>query len=192
MSSTPEIVTLLLEIVIGAAVLFLGRQLFWIFVGAVGFVVGIFVGALWFSQFPEWPRLLLALGAGMVFALLAIVIQRPMAGLAGFVAMGLTAVLVFRLLGGQLSEQFAWLAWPVFLVGGMVGAVVVFMGFDWGLIFLSALLGTNIIISALDAISTMTPLFTTLFFIVLFVLGISVQSSLVTRSRPGTSRSARV
>ena len=94
--------TALLTILAGLALLTLGRRLFWLFVGLVGFAVGVALAAQ-FVQGPEWQVLVIALAAGLVGILFALVLQQAALALAGFIAGAyvVMAVLPVSLLSGM-------------------------------------------------------------------------------------------
>jgi hypothetical protein len=130
--------TAIVQILVSLLPLFFGRQLFWLFVGVVGFFVGIVLGDAWFQANNQVVQLLIALGMGAAFAVLAIIIQRPMAMVAGFFALSSITLLLAG--GFGFSGNGALL---VALIAGVVGAVVVALTFDWALIVLSALNGAG-------------------------------------------------
>lgn len=177
------LVSVILQLLIGAAALLLGRQLFWIFVGAVGFLVGVAFAPIWFSELPSWLLLIIELGLGVVFAALAIFVQKPMASLSGFFAVGLLVLGLFQLFAGTTlaSDQFGWLNWVVFFIGGIIGAVLIFMAFDWALIIISSLFGTNIIMRAIDPVSNVPSLIATILFSLIALTGILVQKQQLAR-----------
>ena len=130
----------ILNVLLGAALLFFGRKAFWLFVAGAGFVAGVSL-ANRILQGPEWISLLIGLGIGFLAALLAVLVQRFAIGLAGF------------LVGGYLSMQFlvpffhlehGWLPWLAFIVGGIVGVILVNAFLDWALIVLSSLAGASL------------------------------------------------
>src|SRR5690348_12988135 len=63
------------SIVVGLLLLFLGRKLFWLFVGAVGFLVGVEVAATLFPHQPDWS-LIVGLILGLIGAVIAIFVQK--------------------------------------------------------------------------------------------------------------------
>ena len=88
-----------LIIVLGLIVLLLGRNIFWLTVAIVGFLVGMeFAGMLLVDQ-PTWVLLAVGLGAGLVGAVLAVLVQRVAFGLAGFFAGAYLTVIVTQSLG---------------------------------------------------------------------------------------------
>lgn len=161
----------LIRIVVGILLLALGRKLFWLFVGAVGFAVGFSIANQVFQVRPEWVALLVALGVGLVGALLAVFVERLAIALAGFLA---AAYFVTALLGllGIASGLFYWLA---ALAVGVVGAVLASVLFDWSLIVLSSLAGSAFIVQS----TSLSNVNATLVFVVLLAVGIAVQAGLM-------------
>ena len=72
----------LINLVLGSALLIAGRRLFWLFVGAAGFVTGIQL-ATRFWQGPDILAIIVGLVVGVIFALLAIFLQALVIGIAG-------------------------------------------------------------------------------------------------------------
>jgi uncharacterized protein DUF4203 len=130
----------------GAALLAFGRKLFWVFVGLVGFFAGLKWGAVLFPNEPEWVVFAAALLTGIIGAVLAMVLQRLAAGLAGFVAGSYLAASIAAWAGGP-SDQ-ALVAFQILL--GLVCGVMMVVMFDWVLIILSSLIGAAWIIEAVQ------------------------------------------
>jgi len=161
---------MIVRLAIGAALIVLGRKLFWLFVAAVGFAAGWVVASDLLHVQPDWLALVLALAAGVLGALVAQFVQKLAIGLAGFLAGAFLAVSLATVLNFQASP-FAWLA---LVVGGVLGAVLLGAAFEWALIGLSSLAGAVLVASALDLSST-THL---LVLAGLFVVGVIIQSAL--------------
>jgi Domain of unknown function (DUF4203) len=157
---------MILAIVVGLALLFFGRQLFWLFVGGVGFAAGLALATKVLEGQPDWLVLAIALLAGLIGALLSIFVQRLAIGLAGFFAGGYALLTLATKLGYQ---DWAWLA---FLGGGALGALLVVALFDWALILLSALTGALLVVNYLP----LEPAATLLVFAVLLVAGLAAQA----------------
>jgi len=171
---------MIVRLAIGAALIVLGRKLFWLFVAAVGFAAGWAVMSDLLHVQPEWLALVLALAAGVLGALVAQFAQRLAIGLAGFLAGAFLAVGLATLLNLQ-ATPWAWLA---FVAGGVLGAVLLAAAFEWALIGLSSLAGAMLVAGALDLTSTMHLLVLA----GLFVLGLIIQSALGgSKRRPSTS-----
>jgi hypothetical protein len=161
---------------VGAALLFFGRKIFWFFVGAVGFVVGGSFATRFFDASPEWALILIALGVGLVGALLAFVIQKFVVVLAGFAAGGFLLMNITESIGWQ-SEHFPWI---VFVVGGIIGAILISKLFEWAVIVLSSILGAYLIVHQLHTNHTTEP-----YLLIIFTLfGILFQARNKRKSHP--------
>src|SRR5512143_3113043 len=124
----------------------MGRRLFWLFVAVVGFLSGVALGPRLFPEASQTLTLLVALGLGVLGAVLTLVFKRLAVGLAGFLIGGYIGLM----LGGSLQLNVGSLpSWFFFLVGGIIGAVLVAALFDWALIILSAITGAALVVSAL-------------------------------------------
>jgi len=134
-----DTLVLILHLLSGVAILFLGRRLFWLFVAVAGFLASFDVVPLLLPGRPEWITLLVAVVAGGVGALLAIGLQYVAAAIVGFVAGSYGSLPLVVLLFGHGAS---WVP----LLGGIVGAVLMVMLFDWTLIVLSALAGARAVL----------------------------------------------
>jgi hypothetical protein len=169
----------ILRVLIGLALLTLGRKVFWLFVSGVGFVSGMTLATLMLQEQAIWLILVIALGAGFLGALLALFVQQLAVGIAGFLAGGYLALSLVDALEWQV-EGFAWL---VFILGGMVCAALIGGLFDWALIILSSLTGANVIVQA----SHLSAPLNMLLLLVLIAAGIAFQASLLYRERKRSS-----
>ena len=173
-----------LTIIIGIAVLLLGRRLFWLFVGAVGFLVGVELAGRFISAQPQWVIILIALVIGLIGAALAVVVQQIAIAVAGFLVGAAVSASIIAFLGLQLGRA----EWIPLVVGGIIGAFFVIAIFDWALIFLSSLTGAVLIVQALEARPAVAPWV----FLGLLIVGIVVQSVMFARgeeSPPATPAS---
>lgn len=166
----------IINFLIGLAVLLFGRKLFWLFVAVAGFVLGVVVAPLLLPGQPDWLILLVALGLGIVGAILAIVVQQVAVAVAGFIFGGYGLVAVLTALGVSISP---W-EWVVYVVGGIIGAVLVLYLFDPALIWLSSLAGAVLI----SDVVKLSPPFDLILFVVLVIVGIAVQTGLSRREPP--------
>ena len=79
-------------------------------------------------------------------AVLAVFFQKIAVGLAGFAGGGYITLNLINLLGVRLDQ----LVWLPYLIGGLIGVMLMFFIFDWALIFISSLAGASMIIQALS------------------------------------------
>jgi len=156
------------QALVGIALLLLGRKLYWLFVGGAGFALATSLALRLLEGQPAWLVVLIGLAAGLIGALLALFLQRLAVGVAGFVAGGyVLASIVPAVLAGP-----PWVSWVSFLVGGILGAVLVALLFDWALIALSSLAGAALVVQAFE-LGSLPAL---LLFAGLAVLGVIVQA----------------
>jgi len=151
-------------VVVGFALLFAGRRLFWLFVAAVGFVAGLELVTPVTQTEPTAAALLVAFLAGAIGAGLALFLQPLAIAVAGFAA---GAMLLESLGVPDAGEGLL-----VLLVGGLVSAVVMVAVFDWALIALSSLFGAHIVVAAVP----LAPRLRAVAFAVLLVVGLLVQA----------------
>ena len=162
------------RIVVGIALLILGRKAFWLFVGGVGFVLGMYVATQVVHAPRGWIVWVIALVAGLIGALLAMVLQQVAVGLAGFVAGGYVAWNLVDMLGWELGRRSAgaWESWGGFIVGGVLFALLIGALFEWALIVLSSVTGATLITQVIDVQAGVRMLV----FAVLVATGIVVQA----------------
>lgn len=156
-----------LQVTAGVALLILGRRLFWLALAALGFVAGMTIAREFLPGQSEGTALLIGLAAGVIGALLAVFLQKVAVGAAGFLAGGYLALGLFRLIGGEPSAL-------AFVIGAVVGLILIYPLFDWGLIILSSLAGALILVQTLDAARAVSAIV----FAVAFLFGLIIQSSL--------------
>jgi hypothetical protein len=153
---------------LGIIMLIAGRKLFWLFVGVVGFTIGINMAERFFPGESETTLLVLALITGVLFAVLVLFLKRIAVGVAGFVAGGFMATYIVSLLNLGIDLP----TWILVLIGGVIGAVLVAVLFDWALILMSSLIGANLIVQAIDQGDKVA----TIIFVGLFLVGVMIQA----------------
>ena len=137
---------IVLEILVGVALLSLGRKLFWLFVSGVGFASGALLATVVLQNQPIWVTLLVAVGAGLLGAALAVVVQRWAVGMAAFLAGGYVAVG----LGDLWFPDAPVSGWLLYIGGGILFSVLVGFVFDWALIAISSLSGALVVVQAIE------------------------------------------
>ncbi len=163
------------QILAGLLILILGRRLFWIFVGVVGFFFGLQFGTNFFAGMAEWLLLLLSLLTGLICGALAVLLQRIAVAIAGGFAGGMLAFRLAPLAGLHTPEG----QWAAFIAGGLLAAVLLSVLFDPALIFLSAVTGALMIAEALPLDEMIEPLV----LVILLVLGVAAQIRLGSAQR---------
>jgi hypothetical protein len=161
-------------LVVGIVLLLFGRKLFWFFVGALGFVVGAELAAALFPHQPTY-ELIGALILGVLGIAIALLLQKAAIGVAGFWAGGYLTMILLRAMDFPAGD----LAWVAFVVGGIVGAVLMFFVFDWALIVLSSISGTHLIVH----VTNFVPAAGGLTFLACVVVGVLVQGGFLAAAR---------
>jgi len=156
---------LILHVLIGITVLLFGRRLFWLFVACSGFMVGVEFSKILIPQYSQWIQVAVAMGVGVLGAVLAVVAQRIAFIVAGALA-GLYLVFMLMAFSG-----YGYLPPGFFLVAGILGAVAGFVFIDWAIIGFSALVGAGVVVNALHLPANMNLLV----FAILSVIGIWIQ-----------------
>lgn len=166
--------TPLLALFAGLVLLVAGRRLFWLFVGLVGFITVY----RWFEPYSAAQpngRWLLAILAGVVGIVLAIFLQRVAISVAGFFAGGWFAVQLFGL--HMVHPQARDLV--LFVVAGVIAAILAVALFDLALVILSSLAGSDLIVEALHP----RPEVAKMLLLILALVGIAVQMGITARRR---------
>src|SRR5262245_43468491 len=119
------------SIAVGALILLFGRRLFWLFVAAIGFWIGIELTPYLVQHPPPWLALAVALVLGLMGAVLAFILQKIAIAIAGFLVGGHIATALLAAFVNVPSHQ----SWIAFVIGGILGAMLLLALFDWALIF---------------------------------------------------------
>jgi hypothetical protein len=163
------------EALIGVIVLFFGRKLFWLCVAAVGFAAGVEIAPHLVHEPSPLLALTVAVVLGLIGALLALFLQKIAIAVLGFLAGGKLAGAI----AAAFFVQYAQHSTFIFLAGGVVGAILLLVLFDWALIVVSSLIGAHLIQSAI----VLPPSGSTIVFIGLTIIGILVQAASLRRSQ---------
>ena len=118
--------------------------------------------------------LLVALAFGVLGALLALFLQKIAIAVLGFLAGGKLASAI----AVAFFVHYAQYSTIIFVVGGVIGAILLLAVFDWALIVVSSFIGAYLIQSAI----VLPPTGSTLVFVGLAIVGIFVQAASFRRS----------
>jgi hypothetical protein len=157
------------DLVAGAVLLLLGRKLFWLFVAVAGFYVGVEATHALLGDQPAWFVWLVAIAAGLIGAILAMLFQRVGFALAGFYAGAYIALAI----AGRFAPGAMGLA--TLLIGGFAGAVVAAIVMDWAIIALSCLVGAALVVPFFGLGDTASLIA----YVGLVALGMIVQAELI-------------
>lgn len=164
----------IISLILGIALLIAGRKLFWLFVGAAGFLAGMQL-APQFWRGPEITVLLIGLLIGVVFAVLAIFLEGVAIGVAGFLAGGYVLTALVSMIGLN-PGGFSWI---VYVIGGIIGVLFVIFLFDWALITLSSLAGASLVTQALPTSGGPSGVL----YLALVIIGVVIQGMIMQRER---------
>ena len=163
----------ILRVVLGSVVLLAGRNIFWLFIAALGFLLGIDVASTWQAGQSTTVVLATGLWAGFIGAVLAVIFERVGFALAGFYAAAFLVLAYAGKLGvGSVNPV-------ILLMVGLVGAVVAGLLTDWAIILLSAVAGAAAILSVFP----LQPVVDGVALLVLAAIGVVVQGTTLTRRR---------
>jgi uncharacterized protein DUF4203 len=168
--------TAIVGVLIGIVILFFGRKLFWLCVAAVGFAMGAEIAPYLVNESSSLLGLLVALFFGVLGALLALLLQKIAIAVLGFLAGGKLASAI----AAAFFVHYAQYSPIVFVVGGIIGAILLLAMFDWALIVVSSFIGAYLIVY--QGAIVLPPTGSTLVFIGLAVIGILVQAASFRRS----------
>ena len=120
--------------VIGGIILFLGRELNFLFAGGMAALVAFRLTPKLPPTLPNWADYAFILGVAIVAAVFVLINERAGYFLSGFFAGGYVLMEYFE--PGVLT--FPWLP---FLVGSVIGAAIIGIFTEWALIVVSSLIG---------------------------------------------------
>jgi hypothetical protein len=179
-----DIIAPILNVILGIVLLAAGKKLYWLMVAIVGFVIGLALATQYVQSDPPWLIYVMALAAGVLGAVFGIFVQRLAISLVGFLIGGFGASYVAGLLNIN-AEPFSWMA---FIIGGIVGLLLVASVFDWALFILSSWAGATLITRTVTGGIGMNETLGLVVFFTLFVLGMVLQAGLFKeKARPQTS-----
>lgn len=159
----------ILSVLIGAVVLFFGRRIFWLCVAAVGFAAGMQVAPHLMHEPTPVLQLSIAIVFGFIGALLALFLQKIAIAVAGFLAGGKLAMALIAAFFAE-GARYPGIA---FIIGGIIGAILLIALFDWALIVMSSVVGAYLIGQTI----VLPQAGTTILFVALVVIGIVVQAA---------------
>jgi hypothetical protein len=162
-----------LRILFGLLMLAAGRNLFWLFLGGTGFLLGFDLAKRLLHGQPQGVIFVTALVAGVACALLAVLLQKFAIIFAGFIAGGYLLPALLKEFAVSTGHYY----WLLFIVGGIVGALLMKVFFNWALIVLSSVFGSSLVVETVH----FGPQLRKVFFVFLLLLGIIIQAGMTRR-----------
>jgi hypothetical protein len=162
--------SMLVTLLLGAALLVFGRKLFWLAGAAIGFLFAMSFARHFFPDASQTVSLVVALGFGLLGAALAFFLQKIAVWVIGFLVGGFLLMNIGHALGFDTSP------YPLiaFILGGVLGGIIVHFLLDWALIILSSVAGAFLVVHALN----LGRFLDSVVVLVLAVVGILIQSRL--------------
>ena len=165
----------ILAVLLGIVILVAGRRLFWVTIGVAGFIFALFLTFDILEGQAPWLTFAIAILMGIIGAFVAILLQQAAVALAGLLVGGYLAASFFVALAPNLAE---W-QWIAFIVGAVIGFILMVSLFDIALVILSSIMGAVLIVQVIN----LEPWLEGLLLIILSIIGIIVQLKL-TRATP--------
>lgn len=157
-----------LRLFLGAMLMIQGRKLYWLFVGGIGFFVTLTLLDPATSGMSIQTARILGVIVALAGALMAIFLHRLAIFVGGFLGGGYLLIVAFELFGAQLGSLNLFF----FLLGGIIGALIVNSAYDGALIFFSSVLGAGMIVQVMDLV----PLWRFVAVPLLAVVGMGLQA----------------
>lgn len=158
----------LISAFIGLLMVTMGRPLYWLFVGGIGFIFGIYLATEYYSGQSDWVRLLIALLSGIAGGLFAYSLQNFAIAASGIITGGYLVYTLLLTMGSDRDLIFNALV----VLGGLIGLLLVLLSIDWALIILSSLAGATLIVQSISYGQTVLAIL----FFTLSILGIIIQT----------------
>jgi hypothetical protein len=159
---------LIVQAVIGLALLAFGRKGLALCLGAIGFVAGMSLTTRLVDTPPTGLVIGIAIAGGIIGVFIAFAIQK--------VATVLVGILGGGYIGLALADSFGWSSggfpWIPVAVAAVLGVLLAFFLLKWALIVFSSLVGAYLVVGALQ----LSTLLATPLFVVLAIAGIWFQA----------------
>src|SRR6266542_6178844 len=116
--------------VIAGVLLFLGRELNFLFAAAMAALIGFRLVPLLPAQRPSWADLAFIITLAVIAAILVLINERAGYFISGFLAGGF-------LLAEYYAPNQLTVPWLPFMIGGVIGSVILGLLTEWALILVS-------------------------------------------------------
>lgn len=169
--------------VFGGLMLILGRDMDWLFSLGLGLLVGLKLTTLLEEGSPFWMFIVLIAAIGIISVLPYLVYPESsyiLTGLlfGGFVLSEYGSGLIRTFFGSGLSGS----TWMIFFVGAVVGATIIGLAKEWGIMFATAMAGAFLIS---DIFTTLSPVARYLLAGGLFLSGSIIQAVIMRVEKAG-------
>jgi len=131
----------IIRIIIGIMLLVVGRRFYWFFISAIGFLVGVTIAHYFINEESIIIELLIVILAGALSAIMAKFMQKIAILSAGSIAGGFMVSGLVSMLHLQSSIP----SWLPFLIGAILGFILIYSVFEWAIILLTSSIGALLI-----------------------------------------------
>jgi hypothetical protein len=131
----------ILQIILGLIVLTTGLKLIWLFVAVMGFVFGMYIVMDLFHMKTRWLIQIIGLAVGVIGAVLGVYMKNMAIVVVCFISGGYGAYYLAQLMGIKSGV----LRWIFFVVGSILGIILLVIQFEWALILLSSWGGATLV-----------------------------------------------
>jgi hypothetical protein len=164
----------LVLIVVGLALVFFGRRVIWLIVGAAAFALVYSLATTRLGLTSGNVALIAAAVAGVAVPVLAGSLTRLVVTIAGMVLVGLALTTVAHLLGLAVYST-PWLI--LFVVGGLAGLMLIGFAYRFGLVVVSALGGATLVAIGLLGLGSIPPAVLLIVLVLLALAGFLAQGA---------------
>jgi hypothetical protein len=126
--------------VIGGILLFLGRELNFLFAAAMAALIGFRLVPLLPAQRPSWADAAFILALAIIAAILVLINERAGYFISGFLAGGFLLVEYY-------APNTLTVPWLPFMIGGVIGSLILGLLTEWALILVSAGIGAAYVLN---------------------------------------------
>lgn len=160
----------LASLIAGLVLLIAGRKAFWAFLGLAAFAVTVAFVQRYLPNLDERTLLVVALVTGGIAAAAAVVLAKAVVWIGGFIGGGYIGVVVWEMLMPS-ATGFPWVA---FVIGGLIGMVLMKLLFESLLVLGSSAVGAALLVHIIRLEGTLG-----LFFLIVFAaVGVIIQGRL--------------
>jgi hypothetical protein len=137
----------MIRVAAGVAILFLGRELNFLFSAIMAALIGVYLLPLLPANWPSWSDMAFLITLAVLAAVATILDKRAGYYVSGFLIGGYAFIEYF-------APRTAGFPIVAFIVGSVIGAVLIGVFTDWAMILVSCLIGTYLIYTVLPLYGT--------------------------------------
>lgn len=147
----------IIKAVFGGTMLFLGRDLDWLFALGLGSLVGLKMTSLLAPDSPIWMSIALIVAIAVISVLPYLVYPESSAFVTGFLFGGYALSEYGNIpLNAFFHTSLQGSTWLIFFVGAVIGAAALGLTKEWGMMFATSLVGAALITSLFPQFTPLT------------------------------------